>query len=64
MRSTSKGQPIHQTQGAKTKRSLLNAVFVGMWRDREDMVDSSKWVRRIRQQEWTRRWGARRSICV
>jgi hypothetical protein len=27
--------------------------FVGMWRDREEMRDSTAWVRRTRQQEWT-----------
>ncbi|PSB12573.1 hypothetical protein C7B62_01735 [Pleurocapsa sp. CCALA 161] len=27
--------------------------FVGMWKDREDMEDSSQWVRQVRQQEWT-----------
>ena len=26
--------------------------FVGMWREREDMQDSSSWVRRMREQEW------------
>jgi hypothetical protein len=29
-----------------------NEPFVGMWQDREDMKDSSKWVRSLRQQEW------------
>ncbi len=27
--------------------------FVGMWKDREDMEDSSQWVRQVRQEEWT-----------
>lgn len=35
------------------KVSLLDEPFIGMWRDREDMEDSSKWVRGIRQGEWT-----------
>ncbi len=26
--------------------------FVGMWRDRNDMADSTAWVRRTRRQEW------------
>jgi hypothetical protein len=25
---------------------------VGMWKDREDLQDSSAWVRQIRKQEW------------
>lgn len=26
--------------------------FVGMWKEREDMTDSSQWVREVRKQEW------------
>ncbi len=26
--------------------------FVGMWADREDMADSSTWVRDLRRREW------------
>jgi hypothetical protein len=26
--------------------------FVGMWRDREDLQDSTEWVRSARRQEW------------
>jgi hypothetical protein len=33
--------------------NLQNEPFVGMWKDREDMEDSSHWVRQVRQQEWT-----------
>ena len=29
-------------------------AFVGMWRDREDMRDSSAWVRNIRQSHWAK----------
>ncbi|MGJ3247543.1 MAG: DUF2281 domain-containing protein [Elainellaceae cyanobacterium] len=27
---------------------------VGMWRDRDDLEDSTAWVRQLRQQEWNR----------
>ena len=27
--------------------------FLGMWRDRPDLADSNKWVRQLRQSEWT-----------
>lgn len=27
--------------------------FVGMWRDREDLQDSTEWVRATRRQEWS-----------
>ena len=33
--------------------NLQEEPFVGMWKEREDMEDSSQWVRQVRQQEWT-----------
>jgi hypothetical protein len=27
-------------------------TFIGMWRDRSDLQDSSAWVRSIRNREW------------
>jgi hypothetical protein len=37
----------------KAKRSpLRDEKFVGMWKDREDLKDSSEWVRSIRKSEW------------
>ncbi|WP_204140841.1 type II toxin-antitoxin system ParD family antitoxin [Halomicronema sp. CCY15110] len=33
---------------------LLEDPVVGMWQDREDMPDSTAWVRQVRQQEWER----------
>jgi hypothetical protein len=31
---------------------LESEAFVGMWRDREDMRDSSAWVRNLRKSHW------------
>jgi hypothetical protein len=31
---------------------LGNEAFIGMWRDRVDMEDSSQWVRDVRRHEW------------
>jgi antitoxin ParD1/3/4 len=31
---------------------LENQAFVGMWKNRPGMKDSSKWVRKLRQQQW------------
>ena len=45
-------QPVAK-KGAKKGR-LEDEPFVGMWKDREDMRDSVKWVRELRQREWTR----------
>ncbi len=36
------------------KGKLEDEPFVGMWKDRADMRDSVKWVREMRQREWTR----------
>jgi hypothetical protein len=38
---------------AKLKKgSLADEPFIGMWRDRDDMMESSAWVRDIRKREW------------
>ena len=43
-------------KGAQPKTAptsdLETEAFVGMWRDREDMRDSSAWVRNVRQSHW------------
>ena len=37
----------------KKSFGLTNQPFVGMWKDRNDLADSSNWVRQHRQNEWT-----------
>ena len=32
--------------------SLREEPFVGLWKDRDDLSDSTAWVRRLREQEW------------
>ena len=40
-------------QENQTKRiNLVNEPFIGIWKDREDMHNSSKWLRNIREAEW------------
>ncbi|MGH2592694.1 MAG: DUF2281 domain-containing protein [Anaerolineae bacterium] len=39
--------------GKPTK--LAKEAFIGMWRNREDLSDSTAWVRNVRQREWVRR---------
>lgn len=34
------------------RTKLASEPFVGIWRDREDLQDSSAWVRNIREHEW------------
>lgn len=37
----------------KTKnRRLLDESFVGMWKNRKDLQDSTEWVRKVRGEEW------------
>jgi len=39
----------------ETKRTrLVDEPFIGMWRGREDMRDSTAWVRDLRRREWER----------
>jgi Protein of unknown function (DUF2281) len=37
-----------------TDFAVKNDSFVGMWKNREDMHDSSTFVRELRQREWTK----------
>ncbi len=34
------------------QQDLQEEPFIGIWKDREDMQDSTQWVRSHRQQEW------------
>jgi hypothetical protein len=36
---------------------LTEEGFIGIWRDREDMVDSTAWVRNNREREWVKQGG-------
>ena len=36
----------------ESKSSLAEENFVGIWRNRTDLEDSTKWVREIRTNEW------------
>lgn len=43
-------QPVKKTRRTR----LADEPFIGMWQDREDMRDSTAWVRSLRQREWER----------
>ena len=34
--------------------SLEDEAFIGMWQDRQDLEDSSAWVRKVREDEWVK----------
>jgi hypothetical protein len=40
--------------GSSKKKSILESSFRGMWKDREDMQDSTKWVRELRKSRWAK----------
>jgi hypothetical protein len=39
---------------ADSHPNLSAESFIGMWKDRDDLKDSSAWVRRARETEWTK----------
>jgi hypothetical protein len=47
-------QKRYETKSKKSseKKSTANKKFVGLWKNREDMKDSSSWVRNLRKKEW------------
>lgn len=40
-----------------TRTKLADEPFIGMWRNRKDLRDSTAWVRETRQREWMSRNG-------
>lgn len=36
------------------EKSFSDGPFFGMWADRPEMQDSAKWVRELREKEWSR----------
>lgn len=43
--------PAAPTKKAR-RTKLTDEPFIGMWRTRQDMQDSTAWVRSLRQREW------------
>lgn len=43
-------QPLYSKPSKR--KNLNNESFIGIWKDREDMKDSCKWVRNVRKSEW------------
>ena len=42
------------TRSPDSPTNLADEPFVGLWRDRDDLVDSRKWVREVREREWAK----------
>jgi hypothetical protein len=45
-------QQSEETDSSK-KESILESSFRGMWKNREDMQDSTKWVRELRKSRFS-----------
>jgi Protein of unknown function (DUF2281) len=46
---------IPKEKSSPSKVSKKSDNFFGMWSDRDEMDDSSSWVRNLRDQEWEKR---------
>ncbi|MCG6861403.1 MAG: DUF2281 domain-containing protein [Chromatiaceae bacterium] len=46
--------PNSATVDERRQLALREEPFVGMWADREDLSDSTAWVRELRRNEWAR----------
>jgi len=44
--------PTGKPSKRATRTELAEEPFIGMWQGREDMRDSSAWVRELRRREW------------
>jgi len=42
-----------QSNASPKPLDLNNQSFIGMWQDRPEMKDSTKWVRQLRRDQWT-----------
>lgn len=45
-------QPVDSS--SSKKKSILESSFRGILKDREDMQDSTKWVRELRKSRWAK----------
>lgn len=45
-------QYVKNRKNKSTKKPLSEYGFVGMWKDREDMADSTAWIRKQRKSQW------------
>jgi hypothetical protein len=44
----------HSTSNEHPVSNLMTENFVGIWKDRDDIIDSGAWVRHVRESEWTK----------
>jgi hypothetical protein len=44
----------HSHSNEHPSSELMTESFVGIWKDRDDLIDSATWVRHVRESEWTK----------
>jgi hypothetical protein len=47
----------HKKLNDENSLNIGTERFIGMWQGRDDLKDSSVWVRRVRETEWTKQHG-------
>ncbi len=47
-------QRYDKSKETQTTSDLRQESFIGMWKDREDLQDSSAFVRKLRETEWAK----------
>ncbi len=45
--------PVVEPTSESPDFDLINDSFIGMWSDRQDLADSTAWVRGLRETEWS-----------
>lgn len=46
--------PSPRARASAGRAGIAEEEFIGIWRDRPEMGDSSTWVRGVREREWAR----------
>jgi hypothetical protein len=46
-----------QSPEREKSSDISEEAFIGLWQDREDMQDSTAWVRSSREREWVKQGG-------
>ncbi|MEH2414818.1 hypothetical protein [Nostoc sp.] len=49
-----KTYPLVEPASQSPDFDLINDSFIGMWSDRQDLADSTAWVRGVRENEWSK----------
>ncbi|MEI1374074.1 hypothetical protein PQG02_22145 [Nostoc sp. UHCC 0926] len=46
--------PVVKPASQSSNIDLINHSFIGIWSDRQDLADSTAWVRGVRENEWSK----------